>query len=34
LRKSVRFELNGAPFALQLSGVTSETIVVASSRND
>jgi hypothetical protein len=34
LRKSVRFELNAAPFILQLSGVTSETIVVAVSRND
>jgi hypothetical protein len=34
LRKSVRFELNAAPFALQLSGVTSETIVVAISHDD
>ncbi|MGB6350040.1 MAG: hypothetical protein WBG10_08430 [Pseudolabrys sp.] len=34
LRKSVRFELNAAPFILQLSGVTSETIVVMVSRND
>ena len=34
LRKSVRFELNAAPFVVQLSGVATETIVVAISRGN
>ena len=32
LRKSVRFELSASPFAVQLSGVAAETIVIAISR--
>jgi hypothetical protein len=34
LRKSIRFELNAAPFVLQLSGVATATIVLAINRND
>ena len=34
LRKSVRFELNATPFVIQLSGVTSEAIVVGISRSE
>jgi hypothetical protein len=34
LRKSARFELNASPFVVQLSGVTTEMIAVAVSRND
>ena len=34
LRKSVRFELNATPFVVQLSGVTTDTVVVAISRGE
>jgi hypothetical protein len=34
LRKSVRFELNATPFVVQLSGIATETVVVAISRVD
>jgi hypothetical protein len=34
LRKSVRFELNASPIVVQLSGVMTEMITVAVSRND
>ena len=34
LRKSVRFELNATPFVVQLSGVTTATVVVAISRGE